>query len=109
MVCCGVKEEDREQECHCSPRITTDDVLDFDRFLSDNAELYAPNSPCHDCVFYYSVKCPAYREILTEYVRSKDSFNIIFYANSLCGCSNYESYSATRSTDNVAVVEYQPD
>ena len=109
MVCCGVKEEDREQECHCSPKVTTDDVLDFDRFLSDNAELYAPNSPCHDCVFYYSVKCPAYREILTEYVRSKDSFNIIFYANSLSGCSNYESYSATRSTDTVVGVEFQPD
>jgi len=109
MVCCGVREEDRDHDCTCAVKISTDDVLDFDDYLSNNIDLYAPRSSCHDCTFFYSVKCPAYREILTEYVRSKSNFNLLLYANSVTGCSNFENYTNSFTLDSLAETQYQSD
>jgi len=92
-ACCGVRIENAEVDCVCAVRLMPDDVVDFDSYLAENADIYVPNSPCHDCTHFYSIKCPAFRELLTEWVRSRDSFNIILYTHSVNGCSNYEHYA----------------
>jgi uncharacterized protein (UPF0333 family) len=92
MVCCGVKVQTMNEECYCVTPIFLSDLLDFDKVVRDDAQIYASESECHTCAFYYEPKCPAYREILTEYTRNSAAFTLHPYINSISGCSNYTYY-----------------
>lgn len=92
LICCGVKVSHIGTDCFCETPIFLSDLLDFDEKIKDHVQMYQNDSQCHTCAYYYEPKCPAYREILTEYTRNSYSFNISNYANSISGCSNYTYY-----------------
>jgi hypothetical protein len=91
-VCCGVKISEMHTDCFCEVPIFLDDLLDFDKKVRDDAQMYTNDSECHTCAFYYEPKCPAYREVLTEYTRNRSAFSLAPYINSISGCSNYTYY-----------------
>jgi hypothetical protein len=92
MVCCGVKVNEMGTDCYCEVPVFLSDLLEFDNVIRDSVQMYANNSECHTCAFYYEAKCPAYREILTEYTRNRNAFVMTPYINSISGCSNYMHY-----------------
>jgi hypothetical protein len=92
MVCCGVRVGQMGTDCYCQTPIFVSDLLEFDKQVKDHAQIYQDTSECHTCAFYYEPKCPAYREVLTEYTRNRAAFNLSNYIKSISGCSNYTYY-----------------
>lgn len=92
MVCCGVRVGQMGTDCYCQTPIFVSDLLEFDKQVKDHAQIYQDASECHTCAFYYEPKCPAYREVLTEYTRNRAAFNLSNYIKSISGCSNYTYY-----------------
>jgi hypothetical protein len=92
LVCCGIKIADADSDCYCSIRVYPNDLSEFDDLLQ-RSDVYKGSSVCHSCGYFYDSKCPAYREILTEYVAKKTIFDIAHYSNSIEGCSNYSHYT----------------
>lgn len=90
-VCCGVKVVDMQTDCYCPVPIFHSDLTDFDELLKDG-NIYASDSDCNSCAYYYEPKCPAYRELLTQYTRNRNAFNLNTYVKSISGCSNYIHY-----------------
>jgi hypothetical protein len=90
-VCCGVKVVDMATDCYCPTPIFHSDLTDFDELLKDG-NIYAYHSDCNSCAYYYEPKCPAYRELLTQYTRNRSAFNLGSYVKSISGCSNYIHY-----------------
>ena len=90
-VCCGVKVQDADADCYCQVRIFLSDLMQFDERLEEG-NIYADISDCNSCAFYYEPKCPTYRELLTQFTRNKNAFNLQPYIKSISGCSNYMYY-----------------
>lgn len=93
MLCCGVRISDAPQDCYCQVKIYPGDLNDFDSVLRTEGDIYTTNANCHDCANFYMPKCPAYRELLTEFVRTRTTFSLAPYVKSINGCTNFIHYT----------------
>lgn len=92
LVCCGMP-LDRSSECECNPRITPDDVLDFEQYL-DRVHQYEDNSRCTSCDLYYSPQCPGYFNNLLNFVIDPKITPDEFHATiDGVDCPMYEPYN----------------
>lgn len=93
MMCCGVRLSDAPTDCYCQVKIYPSDLTDFDLMLREQGDIYTQTAQCHSCAHFYMPKCPAYRELLTEFVRSRTTFSLDPYVKSINGCTNYIHYT----------------
>lgn len=89
MWCCGSRINSTIDVCSCSTKIYPHDAKEFADILKYDGDIYAVNSQCGDCAFFYDNPCPPYRDLLKHYVKSKGSFIVDPYVKSITGCSNF--------------------
>jgi len=96
LICCGIHIDDIES-CFCSPRITYDDYLDYEK-LQDEANLYKDKYVnCIGCEHYYSPSCNQMKSLLVDFMKDprnhfeRLSFGEIKNIDGL-NCSQYRPY-----------------
>ena len=92
-ICCDIPIEDYINGCFCEPSILIEDLFTFEAYVEE-AEMYAPNTLCSECVHYYTTLCPSYKNILIDFVKN-NSIDILYNQNSISPCSSYENLYTT--------------
>lgn len=65
-VCCNIPVS-ASHECHCLKTVYEFDIKDFDLAHSD-IDIYAKDTSCMDCSFYYDTSCPYFKKALVDFV-----------------------------------------
>jgi len=92
--CCGavINPNSTIPDCSCTLQITTDDLMEFDT-VTKSIDLYAKDSGCSGCEYYYDYQCPSWKAKLISWLENK-TIDLQIEQESITdiNCSEYMPY-----------------
>jgi len=90
-VCCNVPVSNAYAFCDCSPMILKEDLLDFeDRANKSDFDIYDYDGNCVNCIYWQTVECPPYRDLITEFVADKAKFVLDESRSKITECPKFK-------------------
>jgi len=88
-LCCGVSLYQATTLCYCPKTVGPDEIQDFDEAMSvKNITIYAKESICESCQFYYFPGCPSYRNAVVDYTTTHK----LPEHEAISGCTSWQQY-----------------
>lgn len=92
--CCGavIDSTNKASDCECTLQITTDNLMEFDT-VTKSIDLYAKDSGCTSCEYYYDYGCPSWKAKLINWIENK-TIDLQIEQESITdiGCPDYMPY-----------------
>jgi len=90
-ACCHVKMERAYIDCQCPVMLFNEDLVDFDAKLSQSElDIYSYDGACFNCSYYHTTDCPAFYNLVSDFVTDKSKFVLDDSNTKITECSKFK-------------------
>ncbi len=87
-LCCNTPMHLAYTQCDCRVMLFREDFIDFDIAMRD-IDIYDDYSTCYNCAYYHTMKCPALKQLVSEYAENKETFVPHVHKGQITDCSEF--------------------